>query len=187
MTAQSEIANSLRRSRLVLIVVQVYHALLFGVGVWLVTRVWQMQNVQETARMLSLTALFALIGNAIYFSRKCYVYLITDKFGNLVSRASEESNADANYLRRKLAGYYLYLIIRPLMGVAIGPILYLLVISGGLITFAAVRAGDSIDLSAGGKYLICAASFLAGHASSDVFDYFSWLAAKRIRKHKAGQ
>jgi hypothetical protein len=186
MTALSDIASTLRRARSVLVAIQIYHGVLFLGSVILLVRLWSVQALPEVIRMPALTALFALIGNAVYFSRKCYVYLISDKFGNLLDRGSGEQN-DVNRLRRKITGYYLYLIFRPITGMVIGPILYLLVISGGLITFVATKDGESIGLSAGGRYVMCAVSFLAGHASSDVFDYFSWLAAKRIRKHKASQ
>jgi hypothetical protein len=184
MRAQLDIGATLRCSRTVLISILIYHAVLFAISVFLIARLWVAPDAADEPRMFFMTGLFALLGNVIYFSRKCYVYLITDKFVKLADGTSPGASASSDHLSRVLTGYYLYLIFRPISGIAIGPILYMLVVSGGLITFAGVHVGNSITLSVGGKYLICAASFLAGHASSDMFDYFSWVAASRIRKRK---
>ncbi len=124
------------------------------------------------------SALFGEFGTLVYFSRKTYVYLITNKFFS-VSCAVADGNIEC--IKGAFRGYYLYLMFRPIVGIIIGPLMYMLVIAG-LISFMKMHVTiDQMSLS--GKAFIYIISFLGGHTSSDLFDRFSKLAKEvMIRK-----
>jgi hypothetical protein len=120
------------------------------------------------------SVLFGLAGSLIYFSRKTYVYLITSKLYNIVVD-SEPDNTSKHQL--VLTGYYLYLIFRPFVGIIIGPLIFMMA-SIGLVSFVKSQVQVSNEFSKTGEYFIYLLSFFSGHASSDMFDYFSKLAKK---------
>jgi hypothetical protein len=80
-----------------------------------------------------------------------------------------------------LTGYFLYLIFRPFVGIIIGPLIFMLS-SIGLVTFVKTQVQSAAEFSKTGEYFIYLISFFSGHASSDMFDYFSKLAKKIIIK-----
>ncbi len=122
-------------------------------------------------------ALFGFSGCLIYFSRKSYVYLITNKVSKIVSNNTKSGNPDTYSISSVMRGYYLYLTLRPFVGLIIGPIIYMLIVTG-LITFMKTSITPDTALSRSGKFLVYLLSFFAGHASSDILDYFSKLAKK---------
>ena len=67
------------------------------------------------------------------------------------------------------------------MGLIIGPIIYMLVLTG-LITFMKTSISMDAELSRSGRYIIYFLSFIGGHASSDILDYFSKLAKRIVEK-----
>lgn len=134
-------------------------------------------NLQADILVIINAALFGWAGCLVYFSRKSYVYLITNKFYKIYLDKKEKREPDSNIVTI-MHGYYLYLIFRPFVGLIIGPLMYMLSLTG-LITFMKASAAVSVELSRSGRYFIYFLSFLAGHALSDILDYFSKL-AKRI-------
>ncbi len=118
------------------------------------------------------SSLFGFIGCVIYFSRKSYVYLITNKLSKTI-----QNESIVNCARSTLVGYYLYLIFRPFVGLVIG-LLFFMLISTGLVTFMKSAVNLETDISTSGKYFIYILSFLGGHTSSDMLDYFSKVAKK---------
>lgn len=118
------------------------------------------------------SCLLGFIGCVIYFSRKSYVYLITNKLSKTV-----QNEASIDCARSTLIGYYLYLIFRPFVGLVIG-LLFFMLISTGIVSFMKSAINLETDISTSGKYFIYILSFLAGHTSSDMFDYFSKVAKK---------
>lgn len=126
------------------------------------------------------SSLFGFLGSIIFFSRKSYVYLITNKFFKILDDNFKKKNINA--ILNTIRGYYLYLIFRPLVGLVIGPILYMLAITG-LITFMKTSVNIGTEISRSGRYLIYIISFLGGHASSDVLDYFSKIAKSIVIKN----
>lgn len=127
------------------------------------------------------SALFGFAGCLIYFSRKSYVYLITKKFLKIASDNSMNKETDDYVISNIIYGYYLYLVLRPFVGLIIGPIIYMLVLTG-LITFMKTSISMDPELSRSGRYIIYFLSFIGGHASSDILDYFSKLAKKIVEK-----
>jgi hypothetical protein len=99
------------------------------------------------------------------------VYLITNKFSRLLKEQQTDEN-DEDAKNNVIRGYYLYLTFRPFVGLVIGPILYLFVMAG-LITFIKHPITSPAEVSQPGRYFIYVLSFLGGHASSDLLDYFS--------------
>ena len=127
------------------------------------------------------TAIVSLIGGLLYFSRKVYSYLISDKLGRLAREFSKESAGDENALhssiKNSVMGYYFYLGTRPIASVVVGPILLLLVM-GGMTTFS--KTGTDTEFSHAGTILVFALSFIGGYSSSNLFDFFSRLGDKLI-------
>lgn len=127
------------------------------------------------------SSLFGFAGCLIYFSRKSYVYLITNKFFKIVCDITMNKETDDYVISNIIYGYYLYLTLRPFVGLIIGPIIYMLVLTG-LITFMKASISMDTELSRSGRYIIYFLSFIGGHASSDILDYFSKLAKKIVEK-----
>lgn len=127
-------------------------------------------------------ALFGFTGSLVYFSRKSYVYLITNKFSKIISNDSMNEKKDDNAILSTITGYYLYLVFRPFVGLIIGPLIYMLVLTG-LTTFINISVPIGTELSRSGMFLIYFLSFVGGHASSDILDYFSKLAKKIVIKY----
>jgi len=176
------IEEQVNASRRWLIRIGCLHAalLLSNCGIIYVIGALNWPNVQAHIRPLLISALFGLLGSTLYFSRKCYVYLITNKLAKVIreNRKQEGGETDANNV---LCGYYMYLILRPIAGIAIGPILYMLAATS-VITIAGKSVGSDSDISQSGRYLIYTFAFLGGHAASDMFDYFSWMARSRLTR-----
>ncbi len=125
------------------------------------------------------SALLGYLGTLVFFSRKCYVYLITNKFLRMIEENQKNWSDSLPAILSTVRGYYLYLLFRPLVGLVIGPVLYMFFLCG-LITFMNAPATSSTDLSRSGTYLIYVISFVGGHASSDLLDRFSRLAKKMV-------
>lgn len=106
-----------------------------------------------------------LIGAFLYFGRKCYSYQIGDKFDKIIEGAPNEEVGAA-----RIGGYYLYLLLRPFAGIAIGPIAAM-VVMGGISTISSqtTSAGPQ-SVSDVGRYIIYLAAFVGGYTSSDLFD-----------------
>ena len=134
------------------------------------------------------SALLGAVGSLLYFSRKAYVYLITDKVGRLHMEASnsvrnsEITTADEtlDIVAAKINGYILYLFMRPLAGVVIGPLLVMTILAG-LSTIGRGEVAPSA-ISPNGIILVLIFSFVAGYKSSDMFDHFSKMGGRLIRK-----
>jgi hypothetical protein len=143
----------------------------------------------STLEVIINSSLIGFVGSLLYFSRKVYAYLITDRFGRLIKlRASTvedtENGAgtmDVETFNTIAMGYYIYLSTRPLAGLAIGPIMMFLV-RGGLITFGDSAGGETVELSVAGGYLVYVAAFVGGYSSSDLFDYFSNFGGRLMKR-----
>lgn len=183
-----------RRGRRVLIVLGAMHMVLAGSSCGLFF--WMNLNPGETFDQESMgyvmlnSAVIGLVGSLLYFSRKSYVYLITDKFGRIIVEngfgieAVEEGTVrfiDLDKYKTILSGYYLYLAARPWAGVVIGPVLTMIVLAG-LTTFSTFEADGGVVLSEAGTYLLYVFSFVGGYSSSEPFDYFSKLAGNLIER-----
>jgi len=138
-------------------------------------------------RIPTISSLLSFAGCLIYFSRKDYVYLITNKVGRVLASIRPESAPGlvVETFRSAATGYYCYLLFRPFAGALIGPVLYMIVVSG-LVTFGRESMIPEAGVSQAGKYLLFTLSFLGGHAASDIYDYFSWLAKASVAKRKGG-
>lgn len=130
------------------------------------------------------SAFFGFIGSLIYFSRKSYVYLITNKFKKIIDENKDGGNQTINSIKNIARGYYLYLFFRPFVGIVIGPILYMLALTG-LITLIKSSVNENETISQSGRYLIYILSFVGGHSSSDILDKFSKFASQ-IGRTKGG-
>jgi hypothetical protein len=136
-------------------------------------------------------AMLGFLGSLLYFSRKTYVYLITDKLYRLEAEATKDTQASGNSLgatkderyRTRLIGYYVYLIIRPFAGIAIGP-MSAMIILGGLTTLSKNSSVSGSALSQTGIYVVYLFSFVGGYTSSDMFDYLSKLGGRLVAKAK---
>jgi hypothetical protein len=127
-------------------------------------------------------AMLSLLGGFLYFSRKAYVYLITDKFTRFAKDdlATQGSSVESR-VQARVAGYTLYLWSRPFCSVVVGPLL-LLAIMAGLTTLVEKSAAASLGLSTSGVYLVYFVSFIGGYSSSDLFDYFSTLGGRLVKR-----
>jgi hypothetical protein len=136
-------------------------------------------------------ALLGFIGSLLYFSRKIYVYLIANKIFRIeseINRDVEQSSDGAEDIRigrfqSRLAGYYLYLAARPIGGLAIGPIIAMIILSG-LTTLSKNATITGSQLSSAGIYIIYVFSFVGGYTSSDMFDYLSKAGGRLFAKTK---
>jgi hypothetical protein len=137
------------------------------------------------------SGLLGLLGSLLFFSRKTYVYLITNKLIRIedeveadARKRGHDANVDKIVLyQARLIGYYLYLIVRPLGGAAIGP-LTAMIILGGLSTLSKTSSANAGTLSAAGIYIIYLFSFIGGYTSSDMFDYLSKAGSRFVAKAK---
>lgn len=120
---------------------------------------------QKTPVFWMTVGLAGLVGALLYFARKCYVYQINDKYDRI-----SEGTSDEQVIGARIGGYYLYLITRPLAGIAVGPIAAMIVM-GGISTIGrhtSVTGPQSV--SDVGIYIILLAAFVGGYTSSDLFD-----------------
>jgi hypothetical protein len=133
------------------------------------------------------TALFGFIGSLLFFGRKAYVYLITDKFCRVEADILAERGVDPalveGRLRSRTIGYYMYLSLRPLGGIVIGPIVAMLILSG-LTTLTKSAAMNASSLSPAGLFLIYLFSVVGGYTSSDMFDYLSKIGSRLKSKSR---
>ena len=184
-------AQTHRNARRVLFLLIALHSvlLLTTIAAIMAITLGRFATVISGYRIPVISSLLSFAGSLIYFSRKDYVYLITAKFGRVLQtiRATESSpEAATESLKSAVSGYYCYLLFRPLAGALIGPVLYMIVVSG-LVTFGKPSIVPEAGVSQAGKYLLFTLSFLGGHAASDIFDYFSWLARESVAKRRGGQ
>jgi hypothetical protein len=129
-------------------------------------------------------ALIGFLGSLLYFGRKCYLYLITDKFDRSIrpNRIREgDGDGPQDLVSSRVAGYCLYLATRQLAGLVIGPLIALVIV-GGLVTLGAPSSSREPALSRAGTMIVYAVSFLGGYSSSDLFDYVAKMGAKLIRR-----
>lgn len=174
-----------RSARKVLVLIGLSHIGFVIVTLWVLFQLNMREqgNFTPPAKsVMIMAALLGFLGSLLYFSRKIYVYLITDKFFEMMRIQDDISNEDIKIDRFKsmLFGYYIYLSTRPIAGLVIGPLLYMAVLAG-LTTFSKAPTGPEVSLSTAGVYLIYVISFIGGYSSSDLFDYFSGLGAKLIK------
>jgi hypothetical protein len=129
-------------------------------------------------------ALLGFLGSLLYFSRKVYVYLITDKFHRVMHEqglAQPVGGEDVQRFRNALIGYYVYLSLRPMAGFVIGPLL-LMALYAGLTTLSVPATGAEVAISSAGAYLVYFVSFVGGYSSSIMFDTMSELGRKLLRR-----
>jgi hypothetical protein len=136
------------------------------------------------------TGLIGFSGSLLYFSRKIYVYLITNKIFRIQSEAEAETelpstDKESRY-RARLIGYYLYLAIRPLGGLAIGPLVTMIIL-GGITTLSKTASLSSAALSPAGVFIVYVFSFIGGYTSSDLFDYLSKAGGRLLTKGNDGE
>ena len=137
-------------------------------------------------------SLLGATGSALYFSRKAYVYLITDRVVSLQRRATEEIDSRAEGREKfvirstenRIYGYIMYLTLRPFGGFVIGPLVSMIILAG-INTFGSSNVSNAGDISSRGIYLIYVFSFIGGYTSSDMFDYFSRLGSRFSRNTSA--
>lgn len=181
----NEISQMYQSFRRVLILIGVVHLLLVIVALWLLYGVKaNVIDLPTSNKVLVINvSLLSFVGSLLYFSRKVYSYLITDKFGRVMldhKITTGHNDDELHRLKSAVAGYYVYLSTRPLAGFVIGPLLLMFVL-GGLTTLSKRAPGSEVAISTAGIYLIYVVSFIGGYSSSDLFDYFSNLGGKLIR------
>ncbi len=175
-----ELLENSRKIITLILIFQIFLLLLTFVSL-LINNTVQLNFFNTGHSILVNVALFGFAGCLIYFSRKSYVYLITNKFLKIVRENILDKEIDEYAISNIIRGYYLYLILRPFVGLIIGPIIYMLVITG-LITFMKTSISLDAELARSGRYIIYFLSFIGGHASSDILDYFSKLAKRIVEK-----
>jgi hypothetical protein len=174
----------LERSRKTVTLILIFQIflLLLTFAFLFITNTTQLNFFNVRSSIILNSALFGFAGCLIFFSRKSYVYLITKKFLKIVNDNTMNTETDDYVIYNIFYGYYLYLTLRPFVGLIIGPIIYMLVLTG-LITFIKASIPMDAELSRSGRYVIYFLSFIGGHASSDILDYFSKLARKIVEKN----
>ena len=171
-------SNPLETIKRNLILIFIYQTLLL-LSVFILFYILNFTDLLPTvSHKLINSVLFGFAGSLIYFSRKTYVYLITSKLYKIIEPSD---SVNITQQRLVLTGYFLYLIFRPFVGIIIGPLIFMLS-SIGLVTFVKTQVQSAAEFSKTGEYFIYLISFFSGHASSDMFDYFSKLAKKIIIK-----
>jgi len=121
-------------------------------------------------------SLIGLVGAFLHFSRKCYVYQITNKYDKIAA-----ADGSANDVNSRVSGYYLYLWTRPLAGLSVGPITTM-VILGGLSTISKTTGeGGLSNLSEAGHYVVYLGAFVGGYTSSDLFDALSKFGSSALK------
>lgn len=180
----SEIYRSSRKS---LVLIGMAHVVLVLGTLWLIVelnlRLGQGLSLSNNKMIMVNASLLGFLGSLLYFSRKVYVYLITDKFRRLMQEKEGRGNNDNNVdkFRTQIIGYYIYLSTRPVAGLIIGPLLLMFVLAG-LTTFSRASTECEVGVSTAGIYSIYVVSFIGGYSSSDLFDYFSNLGGRLISK-----
>jgi hypothetical protein len=142
---------------------------------------------QDTGTFWVSTALIGFSGSLLYFSRKTYVYLMTNKISRIKSELEvgdaatlSDASTEERY-RARLTGYYVYLAVRPVGGLAIGPLVTMIIL-GGLTTLSKTANLNASALSAAGVYIVYVFSFIGGYISSDLFDYLSRTGGRILTK-----
>lgn len=183
MKENNAIIKKLKSSRKVITIILIFQIflLLLTFALLFINNATQLKLVDIGNPVILNAAFFGFAGCLIFFSRKSYVYLITNKFLKIVSDNTMSKETDDYVISNIIHGYYLYLALRPFVGLIIGPLIYMLVLTG-LITFMKTSISMDTELSRSGRYIIYFLSFIGGHASSDILDYFSKLAKKIVEK-----
>jgi hypothetical protein len=145
-------------------------------------------RLSDSERLLWMNAaLIGFIGSLLYFGRKAYVYLITEKFRRLEAELVQDGAIDQTMLeqrmRGKIIGYYMYLSLRPFAGLVIGPAVAMIIL-GGVTTLTKSSGTGAGALSQPGLLLIYLFSLIGGYTSSDMFDYLSKSGKRFISKAK---
>ena len=109
------------------------------------------------------------------------MYLITDKYSRIAEEVDAGGAQNAERLATRLSGYVLYLSTRPIGSIVVGPLI-VLAIMAGLTTLVNRESEKVVSISASGIYLVYFASFICGYSSSDLFDYFSALGGRLVRR-----
>lgn len=177
-----------QRSRRCLVLIGLGHTILVIVTLWALYGL-NLKNdagdLTSSNRAIMVNAsLLGFLGSLLYFGRKVYIYLITDKFRRVLQDRGitmPNSDEDLDKLQSVITGYYIYLSIRPIAGFVVGPLLLMAVLAG-LTTLSNPFHGSEITMSTAGMYLIYVLSFIGGYSSSDLFDYFSALGSKLVSK-----
>lgn len=183
MNENNAIIKTLKSSRKIITLILIFQTflLLLTFAFLFINNVTQLNLLNIGHPIILNAALFGFAGCLIYFSRKSYVYLIANKFLKIIRDNIKDKETDDYVISNIIHGYYLYLALRPFVGLIIGPIIYMLVLTG-LITFMKTSISMDVELSRSGRYIIYFLSFIGGHASSDILDYFSKLAKKIVEK-----
>jgi hypothetical protein len=189
-SVDENVLETYRRSRRWLLSIGVLHGGLVIAVIVLLYRLNLSAGVPDlpsTTRMIIVnSALVGFVGSLLYFSRKVYVYLITNKFGRVLEDrrcGQTESDWNSHEYKTAILGYCMYLTARPIAGLMIGPLL-MMAIQGGLLTMAARETGSEIAMSRVGMYLVYFVSFVGGYSCSDMFDCLSQLGSKLRGKLK---
>lgn len=179
----SEIYRSYRRS---LIIIGITHILLVVLTLWVLYELnlkGDGADFDLSSKMIIINAsLLGFLGSLLYFSRKIYSYLISDKFHRVLQDkgvSTTDADSDIDKVKSIVSGYYIYLSTRPIAGFVIGPLLLMSVLAG-FTTFYKPTSGTQPAMSTSGIYLIYIVSFIGGYSSSDIFDYLSNLGKKII-------
>jgi len=148
-----------------------------GVAVYGANRAQLASINVPTGALWTNVSLFGFVGSLLFFSRKVYVYLITDKIGRVL-QSFDTIEADSR-VRAAMAGYFWYLVWRPFVGLVVGPLVTFIVL-GGLNTIAKSETSGTLALSVAGICVIYVLSFVGGYTSSDLLDYLSKTGGKLL-------
>lgn len=187
---EAELATLLRRSRRALTAIGIAQTAVFVAVAWLG---WEFRHAvgeggerPSMSELVVSTAYTSFVGSILYFSRKTYVYLVTDKIHHAISERgipSPPTRSSVERARAVAVGYYLYLTIRPLAGLVVGPVLLMGVLGGVLVVGNVQGQGSAEDLlSRTGLFLLHIFAFISGYTSSDIFDYFSEVGRRMSRR-----
>lgn len=168
-----------------LVLIGILHTILLvttGVVIYRINEAQLSGQAVPSGELWANVALFGFIGSLLYFSRKVYTYLMTDKVGRVVSDLAVKGGDDA--VDAAMVGYYWYLAVRPLVGLAIGPLVTFIVL-GGLNTIAKAETAGSLALSDAGICAIYVLTFVGGYTASDLLDGLSRIGGRLIISARA--
>ena len=136
-------------------------------------------QLTSSSMQIAITALLGFAGALVYFSRKTYVYLIKDKFFE-ISFVEGQTEPIYERILSRMTGYFIYLSLRPLVGLVIGP-MYYLVITSGLAAFVSIPAPQQFTLSSTGVSVLYSLAFIGGLTSSDFLDYLTRIGKRLLQ------
>ena len=154
-TSSAEIYRSYRVG---LILIGIAHPIILIITLWALyeLNLFPDKSEQPSVNEIIINAsLLGFVGSLLYFSRKVYLYLITQKLHRVAKDLKVVTGGgeqDCEQFKGIVHGYYLYLATRPLAGLVIGPILVMFLLAG-LTTLSSVN-GSEMVLSRAGIYLI---------------------------------